>query len=203
MHALRGSDYQTQAELHDIQSVCNSTSTGGFISTIMNMKCKEVWIPVSMMLAMFILQVCFLSKISIIVYLIYLFLFQPMSGSDILVFYSLDIFKRANVNMNSHVLAIFVQSGFLSGYIIAAFLMSRVTRKTQFIISGFFMATFLFALGFILKSNTEVSLQGFCIIILRLQNILRGHFDQESCVKFLKSVPNFNYNLFCVLEYRK
>ena len=59
MHALRGSDYQTQAELHDIQSVCNSTSTGGFISTIMNMKCKEVWIPVSMMLAMFILQVSF------------------------------------------------------------------------------------------------------------------------------------------------
>ena len=92
-----------------------------------------------------------------------------MSGSDILVFYSLAIFKRANVNMNSHVLAIFVQSGFLFGYIIAAFLMSRVTRKAQFIISGIFMATFLFALGFILKSNTEVSLQGFfCIIILRL-----------------------------------
>ena len=59
MHALRGSDYQTHAELHDIQSVCNSTSTGGFISTVMNMKCKEVWIPVSMMLAMFILQVSF------------------------------------------------------------------------------------------------------------------------------------------------
>ena len=59
MHALRGSDYQTQAELHDIQSVCNSTSTGGVVSTIMNMKCKEVWIPVSMMLAMFILQVSF------------------------------------------------------------------------------------------------------------------------------------------------
>ena len=57
MHTLRGSDYQTQAELHDIQSVCNSTSTGGVVSTIMNMKCKEVWIPVSMMLAMFILQV--------------------------------------------------------------------------------------------------------------------------------------------------
>ena len=62
MHALRGSDYQTQAELHDIQSVCNSTSTGGFISTIMNMKCKEVWIPVSMMLAMFILQVSFFNN---------------------------------------------------------------------------------------------------------------------------------------------
>ena len=104
----------------------------------------------------------------------FLFLFQPMSGSDILVFYSLAIFKRANVNMNSHVLAIFVQSGFLFGYVIAAFLMSRVTRKAQFIISGIFMATFLFALGFILKSNTEVSLQEFCIIILRLlKNILR------------------------------
>ena len=95
-----------------------------------------------------------------------------MSGSDILVFYSLAIFKRANVNMNSHVLAIFVQSGFLFGYIIAAFLMSRVTRKAQFIISGIFMATFLFALGFILKSNTEVSVQGFCILRL-LKNILR------------------------------
>ena len=93
--------------------------------------------------------------------LCFCFLFQPMSGSDILVFYSLAIFKRANVNMNSHVLAIFVQSGFLFGYIIAAFLMSRVTRKAQFIISGISMAIFLFALGFILKSNTEVSLKMF------------------------------------------
>ena len=80
-----------------------------------------------------------------------------MSGSDILVFYSLDIFKRANLDMNSHVLAIFVQSGFLIGYIIAAFLMSRITRKTQFIVSGFFMSIFLFALGFILKTNFEVT----------------------------------------------
>ena len=57
MQALRGIDYKIQAELHDIETVCNSQSTGGFINTIMNMKCKEVWIPVSMMLAMFILQV--------------------------------------------------------------------------------------------------------------------------------------------------
>ena len=89
--------------------------------------------------------------------LIIMSLFQPMSGSDILVFYSLDIFKRANLDMNSHVLAIFVQSGFLIGYIIAAFLMSRITRKTQFIVSGFFMSIFLFALGFILKTNFEVT----------------------------------------------
>ena len=108
-----------------------------------------------------------------------------MSGSDILVFYSLAIFKRANVNMNSHVLAIFVQSGFLFGYIIAAFLMSRVTRKVQFIISGIFMATFLFALGFILKSNTEVSLLGFCIIFLRLlKNISRFFWSRKLCEVF-------------------
>ena len=83
---------------------------------------------------------------------------QSLSGSDMVTFYSLDIFRRANVEMNNYVLSIFVQSGFLFGYIVATILMSRgVARKAQFITSGLFMAVFLMALGFILKLNGEVS----------------------------------------------
>ena len=71
------------------------------------------------------------------------------------IFYSLDIFKRANVQMNNYALSIMVQSGFLVGYIISSFLMDRTPRKLQFIASGLFMSASLVALGFIL--DVEVS----------------------------------------------
>jgi len=71
------------------------------------------------------------------------------------IFYSLDIFQRANVQMNNYALSIMVQSGFLVGYIISSFLMVRTPRKLQFIASGLFMSASLVALGFIL--NVEVS----------------------------------------------
>ena len=71
------------------------------------------------------------------------------------IFYSLDIFKRANVQMNNYALSIMVQSGFLVGYIISSFLMVRTPRKLQFIASGLFMSASLVALGFIL--DVEVS----------------------------------------------
>ena len=71
------------------------------------------------------------------------------------IFYSLDIFQRTNVQMNNYALSIMVQSGFLVGYIISSFLMVRTPRKLQFIASGLFMSASLVALGFIL--NVEVS----------------------------------------------
>jgi hypothetical protein len=79
-----------------------------------------------------------------------------MSGIDMVAYYSLDIFKRANVQMNNHVLSILVQSGTTLGYVFSAPLLTKISRKLQFITSGVFMAISLATLGFTLKS--EVSL---------------------------------------------
>ena len=77
--------------------------------------------------------------------------FQPLSGCDTVSFYSLDIFQRANVQMNNHMLSIFVTSGFTIGYIISAMIMTRVSRKLQFISSALFMALSTFTLGTVLS----------------------------------------------------
>ena len=77
------------------------------------------------------------------------------------IFYSLDIFKRANVQMNNYALSIMVQSGFLVGYIISSFLMVRTPRKLQFIASGLFMSASLVALGFILDVEVSYSQSKF------------------------------------------
>ena len=68
-----------------------------------------------------------------------------------LVFYSLDIFRRANVQMNNYMVSILVQSGVTGGYFISSFLMSRLPRKLHFIAAGLFMATNLLAAGIILQ----------------------------------------------------
>lgn len=77
------------------------------------------------------------------------------------IFYSLDIFQRANVQMNNYALSIMVQSGFLVGYIISSFLMVRTPRKLQFIASGLFMSASLVALGFILDVEVSYSQSKF------------------------------------------
>ena len=79
--------------------------------------------------------------------------FQPLSGSDSVCFYSLDIFRRANVKMNNYVLSILVNSGFTLGYMISAMIMTSVGRKLQFISSGLFMAVSLATLGFTLDAE--------------------------------------------------
>lgn len=70
-----------------------------------------------------------------------------------LVFYSLTIFRKANVQLNNYLVSILVQSGITLGYIISSFLMSRVPRKIHFIAAGLFMATNLLAAGIILQAE--------------------------------------------------
>jgi len=96
--ALRGAQYQHNLEIQDIQSVSDNQSVTGFWSTANELKSRQVLTPVLIMLGMFILQ--------------------SLSGSDTIVFYSLDIFRRADVKLNNYVLSIFVQSGFLFGFMI-------------------------------------------------------------------------------------
>ena len=67
--------------------------------------------------------------------------------------YSLDIFRRANVQLNNHVLSILVQSGFVVGYFISGCIMSRVMRKIHFTCAAAMMAMSSATLGFTLKAE--------------------------------------------------
>ena len=145
MLTLRGPQYLMKTELEEMKSIIASQSDeDGEISSldkikhkIKEMSSRTVLLPILMMTLM-----CSL---------------QPLSGSDTVSFYSLDIFRRANVKMNNYVLSILVNSGFTIGYMVSAMLMTRVGRKMQFICSGLFMAVSLATLGFTL--DAEVCLE--------------------------------------------
>ena len=70
-------------------------------------------------------------------------------------YYSLDIFRRANVQMENHILSILVYGGFTSGFIGSAFILTHIKRKIHFIGSAAFMAISLATLGLTLKSSVS------------------------------------------------
>ena len=70
-------------------------------------------------------------------------------------YYSLDIFRRANVQMDNHILSILVYSGFTIGFIGSAFILSHIKRKIHFICAAAFMAISLATLGLTLKSSVS------------------------------------------------
>ena len=142
MLVLRGPQYLMATELDEIKSVLASVHEEDEPDVSLwekiKMKAKEmssrtVLLPILVMLLMLTLQ--------------------PLSGSDTVSFYSLDIFRRANVKMNNYVLSILVNSGFTLGYLFSAMIMTRVGRKLQFISSGLFMAVSLATLGFTLDEE--------------------------------------------------
>ena len=81
---------------------------------------------------------------------------QPLSGSEMVTYYSLDIFRRANVQMDNHILSILVYSGFTIGFIGSAFILSHIKRKIHFICAAAFMAISLATLGLTLKSSVSI-----------------------------------------------
>ena len=80
-----------------------------------------------------------------------------MCGAETIVNYSLDIFRRANVQINNHFLSILVQVGYILGYFISACIMSHVKRKQHFAFSAVFMAISQATLGFALKAAVCIS----------------------------------------------
>ena len=75
-----------------------------------------------------------------------------------MVVYSLDIFRRANVQLNNYILTILVQSGFVLGYIISGCLLSHVKRKVHFTCGALLMAISQAILGLTLKANVKAVL---------------------------------------------
>lgn len=143
MLALRGPQYVMATELDEIKSIlasdidedeeANLSSLDKIKMKAKEMSSRTVLLPILVMMLMLTLQ--------------------PLSGSDTVSFYSLDIFRRANVKMNNYVLSILVNSGFTLGYLFSAMIMTRVGRKLQFISSGLFMAVSLATLGFTLDAE--------------------------------------------------
>ena len=88
-----------------------------------------------------------------------------MTGSEAIINYSLDIFRRANIKWNNYVLSILVQTGFIVGYSISTFLMSRIKRKVQYISTAALIAISQIILGFTLIAEVRLPSPGnFCKI---------------------------------------
>ena len=98
---------------------------------------------------------------------------QPFCGQETIGWYSLDIFQRAQVNVNNYLLSILLQASTLIGYMIAACLLPRVKRRKQFLLSCAFMGVSQALLGFSLKFT----------VIIQFDNQTMNyqiHFFQES-----------------------
>ena len=76
-----------------------------------------------------------------------------MCGAETMVNYSMDIFKRAEVEVPHYLLTILLNLSFLTGYIISIFLTSTLKRKVQFLIGVILMSISQAVLGLALKAE--------------------------------------------------
>ena len=85
------------------------------------------------------------------------------------IFYSLDLFRRAKIDLNKYMLSMLAQGGISIGYITAPFLMNRVSRKLHYIVAGTFMVCNLVAAAFII--HLEVGYLYLYLFTFKLGNI--------------------------------
>ena len=78
-----------------------------------------------------------------------------MCGAETMVNYSMDIFKRAEVEVPHYLLTILLNLSFLTGYIISIFLTSTLKRKVQFLIGVILMSISQAILGLALKAEVS------------------------------------------------
>ena len=140
MLELRGQQYQMNAELEEMKTILKSqkASKTGIWETFNQFSSRATIMPVLMMTVFMMLQ--------------------EATGYFTVSMYALDIFKRVNVPMNNHMLAILVNGGCIIGYVISAFLVRCVLRKVHFISSGLFMAVSTITLGFTLQPVTPFTI---------------------------------------------
>ena len=87
--------------------------------------------------------------------------------------YSMDIFKRAEVEVPHYLLTILLNLSFLTGYIISIFLTSTLKRKVQFLIGVILMSISQAILGLALKAEVSQPSNKNMII---LQNKIHCYF---------------------------
>ena len=84
---------------------------------------------------------------------------QGLSGVDAISYYCVTIFKMANLALDSYTMAIFMQIGYTSGYIIIAPFMDLIDRKKLYIIAGNVMTASLIILGVTISPDEEIKIE--------------------------------------------
>ena len=105
-----------------------------------------------------------------------------MCGAETMVNYSMDIFKRAEVEVPHYLITILLNLSFLTGYIISIFLTSTLKRKVQFLIGVILMSISQAVLGLALKAEVSrrytnkviinINTCGFVLILTILTNFI-------------------------------
>ena len=73
-------------------------------------------------------------------------------------YYSLKVFRQANVSIDKHILSLLVPSGVVIGFLISSVLLSKIKRKLHFSLATILMTVSLTALGFSLQTNVRFTL---------------------------------------------
>ena len=92
-------------------------------------------------------------------------------------YYCLDIFKRAGLELPPYLMACLLQAAFTLGYVVSTPLMSRVSRKPQYLVSAGLIGLSMACIGFCLQMKVRVCLAvAFCKGRSRISFPKRLHF---------------------------
>ena len=124
---IRGPDYPVHLETKEMIACTSNQEDYSFTKVATEAKKREFVIP-------------FFS-------LFFLVIVQGLCGSDALSYYSVTIFKRANVEVDEYLMAVFLQIGFTAGYIFIAPFMDMIDRRRLFMTASSAMILSLAVLG--------------------------------------------------------
>ena len=126
---LRGSNYDCQEELEEMETILSNKQD--WKESLKEASQRKFLLPILMMVVIMTIQ--------------------PFCGITMLAMYSLDLFKRTQVEYNNYILSIMTSSLCTTGYLISSYLTKKVPRKVHFIVSGLVLAGNLFLAGIIIK----------------------------------------------------
>ena len=88
-------------------------------------------------------------------------------GYDQLTYYSIDIFRKADIRMDKYLLAIAMQTAPVFGYLLASVLLAKIKRRTQLITFGasFGITLMLLATNLYVARDTD-SVRSFGTLLL-------------------------------------
>lgn len=134
---IRGPDYSVRAELKELvaNASSNTTDNYSFKDVLKAVGKREFLAP-------------FFS-------LLFLVTVQGFSGCDTLSYYSVMIFKKANINLDEYFMSIVLQAGFTAGYLTIAPFMDSIDRKKLFVSACLTMALSLAVLGVTLHDFSD------------------------------------------------
>ena len=108
---IRGKEYQATMEVKEL-TACSNVDEKYSFKTVLKSSLKQE----------------FLRPFGILLFLVTV---QGLCGCDTISYYSIMVFKAANIDVNEYLMAIFLQAGFTAGYIFIAPFMDSIDRKVK------------------------------------------------------------------------